>query len=47
MAEKNKNLNKNLRKKNHALLALLVSLVVILFSMALIKVDINAVSNIQ
>lgn len=38
--------NKNLKKKNLALLGLLVALVLILFSMALIKVDVNAAVNL-
>jgi len=39
--------NKNLRQKNYALLALLLSLVVILFVMATIKVDISAAINMK
>ena len=39
--------NKNLKQKNYALLALLVSLVVILFVMATIKVDVSAAVNMK
>jgi hypothetical protein len=39
--------NKNLRQKNYALLALLVSLVVILFTMAVIKVDISSAMSMK
>ena len=39
--------NKNLRQKNYALLLLLVSLVIILFSMAVIKVDISGAMNMK